>query len=85
MINNKQEIELSYRLARSYWGQGLGSEAAQACRDYAFTQLKLKRLISIIEPRNVASIRVAEKAGLILEQKLTLHDLPVLIYAIEHK
>lgn len=85
MVNNIQEIELSYRLARNYWGQGLGTEAAQACCDYAFSDLLLKRLISIIEPENTASIRVAEKVGLKFEQKITFHELPVLIYAIEKK
>ena len=29
------DIELGYKLARAYWGQGLAAEAAQACLDWA--------------------------------------------------
>jgi ribosomal-protein-alanine N-acetyltransferase len=85
MVNNIQEIELSYRLARNYWGQGLGTEAAQACCDYVFSDLHLKRLVSRIEPENTASIRVAEKVGLKFEQNITIQEISVLIYVIEKK
>jgi RimJ/RimL family protein N-acetyltransferase len=35
-----------------------------AARDYAFDVLGLSRLIALIDPDNVASLRVAEKAGM---------------------
>ena len=62
------EMEIGYRLARPYWGRGLATEAAQAVRDYGFGTLGLPRLIAMIDPRNVASIRVAEKTGLRYER-----------------
>ena len=46
-----------------FWGNGYATEAAIACRDYAFAELGRERVISLIEPDNVASIRVAEKIG----------------------
>jgi RimJ/RimL family protein N-acetyltransferase len=64
-INGQPEIELGYRLAKKYWGSGLATEAASAVRDLAFGQLSLKRLISLIDPENWRSIRVAEKLGMI--------------------
>ncbi len=82
-IQNRSEIELAYRLAKPYWSQGYASEAAKACRDYAFNQLNIKRLISCIDPSNIASIRVAEKTGMVLEQSTHYEGVPILIYSIE--
>lgn len=79
-IEGMEEVELGYRLARRYWGLGLATEAVLAIRDYAFQELGLERLISIIEPRNVRSIRVAEKIGMKLAFQDTFHGFDVNIY-----
>ena len=63
-INGNPEVELGYRLARSAWGQGYATEAGTAVRDHAFNTLKIKRLISLIDPANQASITVALKLGM---------------------
>ena len=63
-------MEVANTLAREYWGQGLGTEDAQAILQYGFEALNLPRLIYLIDPQNVASQRVAEKIGMILETKL---------------
>jgi len=70
-VDGKQEVELAYRIAREYWGQGLATEAAQAVRDHALTTLKLTRLISLIDPTNIRSIRVAQKVGMLYEKQAT--------------
>lgn len=62
------EVALGYRLARRYWGQGYASEAVAATINYGFDTLGLKRLVATIDPYNAASIRVAEKAGMVYEQ-----------------
>lgn len=64
-INGRPEFEVGYRLAKQYWGHGLATEAATAVRDFAFQQLKIDRLIALINPENRQSIRVAEKLGMI--------------------
>jgi RimJ/RimL family protein N-acetyltransferase len=71
-IDGQSEVEVGYRLVRSAWGQGYATEAAQAVRDYAFSVLGLKRLIAIIDPSNLASIRVAEKLGMTFEKEVML-------------
>jgi [ribosomal protein S5]-alanine N-acetyltransferase len=81
-IDGEREFEISYRLRRDCWGIGLATEAAQACRDYGFKQAGLRRLISIIESENTASIRVAEKMGMTLEKTAAFHNIPVLIYSL---
>ena len=81
-VAGEREFEISYRLRRDCWGIGLATEAARACRDYGFKQAGLRRLISIIESENAASIRVAGKMGMKLEKRATFHKLPVLIYSV---
>jgi [ribosomal protein S5]-alanine N-acetyltransferase len=84
-IDNHVEVELGYRYAKLYWGKGLATEAACACRDYGFSQRLFKRIISIIEPDNIASIRVAEKAGLTFEKKSLFHGTSVNIFAMQNQ
>lgn len=83
MIDGQKEYEIGYRFNRKYWRQGFASEAAIACRDYGFQKLQLKRLISIIERENVASIGVAKKVGMTLEKESVFHNIPVQIYSLE--
>jgi ribosomal-protein-alanine N-acetyltransferase len=83
-INGQPEVEIGYRLARSAWGQGYATEAARAVRDYAFYTLGRKRLIAMIDPANVASIRVAQKLGMHYEGEIWMEGYthPDHIYAV---
>ena len=81
-VEGKREFEISYRMRRDCWGNGLATEAAQACCDYGFKKVGLRRLIAIIESENAASIRVAEKIGMTLEKRASFHKIPVLIYSV---
>lgn len=71
-LDDNSETEIGYRLAWSAWGKGYATEAARAVRDYAFAALGLKRLIAMIDPSNLASIRVAEKIGMHYEKDIRL-------------
>jgi RimJ/RimL family protein N-acetyltransferase len=57
-------VEAGWRLDRALWGQGLATEGARASVAFAWDELDLDRLISIIHPDNFASIRVAVKLGM---------------------
>ncbi|WP_254509611.1 GNAT family N-acetyltransferase [Anatilimnocola floriformis] len=81
-IAGQPETEIGFRLARDKWGCGYATEAAAAVREYAFNSLGLSRLIAIIDPRNVASIRVAEKTGLRFEKDATFKEVAVSIYSL---
>ncbi len=60
-IDGQNEVKVAYLISKTYWGQGLGTEAAQAILDYGFEKLNLSRLICLVDEENLASIRVAEK------------------------
>jgi [ribosomal protein S5]-alanine N-acetyltransferase len=83
-VGGQSEIEIGYRLARGFWGRGLATEAARAVLDYALGVLGLPRLVSIIDARNGASIRVAEKTGLRYEKDVIFRNNVRQLYAI-HK
>jgi RimJ/RimL family protein N-acetyltransferase len=57
------EAELGYTFHRSSWGHGYASEAARCVFDYARDVLRLPRVISLIHPENVRSLRVAQRFG----------------------
>jgi ribosomal-protein-alanine N-acetyltransferase len=70
------ERELGYTFHRNSWGQGYASEAARCVFDYARDVLKLPRVISIIHPDNVRSLRVAQRFGVQREDVIELMSRP---------
>ena len=56
-IEGKKEVEVAYLLAQPYWGMGLATEVAGAILAYAFEQLRLPRVICMVDPENIASAR----------------------------
>lgn len=61
---------LGYWLGVSFWNQGYMSEAAMAVTRHGFEELSLHRLEALCLPRNIASARVMELAGLVYEGTL---------------
>jgi RimJ/RimL family protein N-acetyltransferase len=57
-------VEIGWRLARPWWGQGLATEGARAVLAYGFENLDLPEIVSFTVPGNVRSRRVMEKLGL---------------------
>ena len=84
-LDDPLELEIGWVVARAFWGQGYATEAAVACRDHAFGPLGRSRVISLIAPENVASIRVAEKIGERYEREVDIGASvgPVGVYALE--
>lgn len=73
-------IEISYVLARSFWGKGYATEGGKVAMTYAFEELNLPHLISLIHPYNRASIRVAERLGEAFERQLDFNGKILLVY-----
>ncbi len=70
-IDHQPELELIYLIVQSAWGQGYATEITLALKQYAVEQLKLSRLVALIDPHNTASERVALKVGLQFEKMVT--------------
>jgi len=80
-IDGRQEVEVAYLLAKSQWGRGLGTEAARAILAYGYGELRLSRLICLIDSANEASIKVAMKIGMSLEREADIDGEPTLVYS----
>jgi RimJ/RimL family protein N-acetyltransferase len=57
-------VEVGWRLASAYWGQGYATEGARASLEAAFTQLGLSEIVSITVPANQRSWRVMQRIGM---------------------
>jgi len=82
-VEGERFYEIGYHLRRDQWHQGLATEAAIACRDWAFAHLKTNRLISLIRPENLPSRRVAERNGMTVWKEVNWRGLPHCVYSIE--
>ena len=82
IINQRSELEIAYLLAKEYWERGLATEAASAIRDYGFEKIGCDRFISLINPGNIASQKVALKIGLTYEKNIQIEGEDLRIYAI---
>ena len=75
-------LELIWTIRRQSWGQGYATEGARAALAYVFEEMKRDRVISLIRPQNAASIRVAEKLGQVLQERLEFYGEEALVYGI---
>ena len=74
--------EVGYRFLKEYWGRGIGTEAAKACVEFAREDLKIRKLIALIIPENIASIKVAEKLGMSRGPLIHIYDVDAYQYEI---
>jgi RimJ/RimL family protein N-acetyltransferase len=75
-------LELAWTLTRSRWGEGFATEGARAALEYAFNVVKVDHIVSLIDSRNLPSIRVAERLGEKLEERIELRGKNVSVYGI---
>ena len=59
-----REGEIGYHLRRDHWGQGIGTEVANALLRFGFEDLGLHRIVADCAAENIASARVMQKAGM---------------------
>ena len=81
-LDELNQVELLYGLAKSYWGKGIASKAAKAAIEYGFKVANLNRIIALALPENLASIRVIEKAGFKYEKQIHIFNLDAVYYSI---
>jgi len=79
------DIDIGYAFLERFWLKGYASESAEAVKAYGMQVLGIKRLVGIVDPDNVGSIRVLEKIGLKYERLIRLNgeDKDLKLFAVE--
>jgi RimJ/RimL family protein N-acetyltransferase len=76
--------QIGWRLHPSAWGQGVATEAARAVLARALGPIGLPAIVALIDPENRASIRVAEKIGMMQAGVVPYRGVLLTIYRAEH-
>lgn len=82
-LDELNEVEVLYGLAKAYWGRGIATQAAKAAVAYGFDVAHLDKLIALMLSENLASKRVMEKAGLQYEKPIHIFGLDALYYSVK--
>jgi RimJ/RimL family protein N-acetyltransferase len=84
-VGGELTTELGYDFRSDYWNQGYATEAAMAVRDFAFNDLSLPSLISLIRIGNQASRRVSEKIGMQLIDEIEMNGISYWKYGMDSR
>jgi RimJ/RimL family protein N-acetyltransferase len=57
-------VEVGWRLAHRYWGQGYATEGARAAVAFGFADAGLQEIVSFTVPANRRSLAVMERLGM---------------------
>jgi ribosomal-protein-alanine N-acetyltransferase len=67
---DRASAEIGYWLGEPFWGRGIATDALVAVTTYAIETHAVTRVFAVPFAHNVASCRVLEKAGYVLEARL---------------
>ena len=75
IVEDRQEIELTYSLSKDCWGKGLAVEIGEFAINYAFNILKLDSIVCFTMTKNHRSLKVMHKLNFTYEKNFIHFDL----------
>ncbi|WP_042147788.1 GNAT family N-acetyltransferase [Paucisalibacillus sp. EB02] len=63
-IDQEKVPEIGFHIIKDYWNKGYATEAALACKQFAFDVLGYSKVFSYTSMRNIPSQKVAENIGM---------------------
>ena len=78
-------FELSWHLAHRNWGRGFATEAATTALGHAFKVWRRNKVLSLIDPANLPSIRVAERIGERLDASINHYGRETSVYGLDRE
>ncbi|MEM9708609.1 MAG: GNAT family N-acetyltransferase [Pseudomonadota bacterium] len=78
------DAEIGFRFAKRAWGKGYATEAGKAVVRRVRTAKSAKRIVAIVDPNNLRSVRVVTKLGMVMEGEIMLdgYDYPDRLYGL---
>jgi len=83
-LKNRKEYEIAYSLLPKFWKKGYGTELAKQMKDYGRQNIETDRFVSIIDTKNIDSIKVAVKNGMKVLFETEYLGMKVKVYGIEN-
>ena len=84
-INDDKVPEVGYLFNRAFWGHGYATEAAIACKQYAFEKIGFNEVYTIVRDSNIPSINVAIRNGMLARFTIMKHyrgvDMPHYVFS----
>lgn len=74
--------EIGWGISKKHWGKGYATEAAEAAKNWAFGNLDIEELISVIHPENEPSKKVAVRIGEAYKETINVNGKLSDIYSI---
>lgn len=81
-LDGGQVLEVGYHVVRRHWSRGYATEAARACVELGLREVG-EPVHAIVVPTNAASMRVAEKAGLVRRRDAVVHGREAVVFAVD--
>ena len=85
--DDRDVLEIGYIFQKKHWHKGYATEAAVACREYAFGKLNTDEVFSLIRDTNIASQNVAKRNGMCVRGKYVKRyrgvDMPHYIFSVK--
>ena len=86
---DEELLEIGYIFQKAHWHKGYATEAAVACRKYAFEKLNADEVFSLIRDTNIASQNVAKRNGMSLRRTYIKHyrgiDMPHCVFSVKNE
>lgn len=73
-LEDLKEVDIGYRFLPDTWGKGYATESSLEVMNHCKIEQKIKRVIGLVEPENLASVNVLKKLGLVFERSVKLAD-----------
>jgi RimJ/RimL family protein N-acetyltransferase len=83
VVEGVDEVEIGWHTRPGRKGEGIAPEAGAAARDWAFANLDVGHVISLVRPENVSSCRVADKLGMRVDREVDYKGMLHRVYRID--
>ncbi|MGA9160902.1 MAG: GNAT family N-acetyltransferase [Actinomycetota bacterium] len=83
VVEGVEEVEIGWHTRPGRKREGIASEAGAAARDWAFQNLDIDHVISLVRPENGASCRVAEKIGMHVDREVDYKGIHHRVYRVD--